>query len=64
MTKVEFEEWQDRLKMRGFEKMSAATGFPVEDLRAWRMGKAEIPYYVRLTFLAVFHRLDEERPGG
>ncbi len=62
MTKTEFEAWQDKLKMRGFDKMSAATGFSVDDLRAWRTGAAPIPYYVRLTFLAVFHRLDEQHP--
>jgi len=63
MDKAEFIEWQSRLKANGFEKMSAKTGLAVEDLRAWRMGVEPIPYYVRLVFLAVFHRLDEVTPG-
>lgn len=59
MTIEEFREWQERLKMRSYYKLSVATGFSEEELGQWNRGEAPIPLYVRLTFAAVYHRLNE-----
>lgn len=59
----EFREWQDRLRMRSYEKLAAATGWPADQFGRWNRREEPIPYYVRLVFLALYHRLDDQRPG-
>lgn len=62
MQKHEFGVWQKLLKMGGYEKLSLATGFPVDQIQRWRRGEEEIPRYVGLTFMAVYHRLADAYP--
>lgn len=59
MTVKEFREWQERLRMKSYDRLSEATGFDAEQIGRWNRGEDPIPFYVFLAFAALFHKLDE-----